>query len=245
MFRFKKFALAMAALVVLSSNPVRADDPQVFYVLNAEDYGRLTGCDGFGHSMSGLTSAIQFLVFSDSPTINDNNRSIQYARRHTRPFLGQLLASNKAADGSLDARCLPPSLRQIALALKMLNESGRYTHHGEIRIDEKYSAEASKNGTPSADAYPIMKRISYIKSTGCKVSPSSFDKFRLAFEELVLWQQDRGSAKPHIIAFLEDLFDSRPTPDGYVDQSCMVDMISRIAADLGVLDDKGRYKSRR
>lgn len=244
LFHLKIIALAISALAVVVSNPATAADPQVYSVLNKDDYRRITGCDGYG-SKEALTSAVQFLVFADSQTINANNRSIHYARRHLRPLLDQLLASNKTSEGALDPRCLPPSLRQMALALKMLNENGRYTHHGELGINDTYSVEAARNGKPSPAAYPVMNRMSFISQTGCKVTPASYDNLRLAFEELVIWQQDRESAEPYIIAFLEDLFDSRPTPEGYVDQRCMIDVVGRIASELGVLDDNQRYKTRR
>ncbi len=238
---FRKYLAALiTVLLPLSPHSAAAETPQEFAFLKWGDYLEVTGCTAPGYR-SPLTDALRFLAFPEADTGNPNNSDILYARRHTRPFFVDLLDENQLADGTLDPNCLPPSLYKVALALKLLNEDGKYTA-AEPWIDHVYGPHMPKAGPPLPQAYPVLTRQLYMERTGCLISSKTYDNYRLAYETLVLERSLISSGQEEMVLFLNDLVDSQPAPEEFLQQKCLIEPISRIAEELGLLDADGRYQ---
>jgi len=236
--------VAFITLMVISVWPSLADPgaSRQYHFLRLADYEAITGCDGSDYLLP-IQSAIHFLAFAGSNGDKRNN-GLQYARRHTKPLFRSLLNRYPGHDGAVASRCIPPSLRQIGFALRLLDADGGY---GKTRLPKQgfaYDPALLNVGKIDPRAFPVVSRAAYIARTGCTVTPSSYNKYRIAFEWVVLRLFYEDRARDRMIEFLANLSVSRPTSEGFVDQQCMIPAISRVASQLGLLDEKGRYRAR-
>jgi len=235
-------ALALSLGMILEA---KADPRPIkqYHVLRLADYEAITGCKGADY-VRPLLSAVRFLAFIGSNGGRRNN-NLQYARRHTLPLFRSLHHRHATPEGSVNRRCIPSSLRQIGFALRLLDSNGVFGETQVPKQDFAYDPALLKESKIDPRAFPVMSRIDYNAGTGCTVSPIAYDKYRIAFEWVVLRRLYPDRARNRMAEFLEELFASRPTTDGFVNQRCMIPAISRIAFELRLLDGKGRYRSHR
>lgn len=90
----------------------------------------------------------------------------------------------------------------------------------------------------------ILPREGFMETTGCLVSPATYEKLLSAAQKARSDSPDRVAAAGEMTAFLEDLYSGRPTAEGYLDDRCMHPTVRRLAEELTLLDEKGRYKSK-
>lgn len=235
------------ALAAIFVRPAAAgpDAIRQYHVLRLADYEAITGCGGLGWSdyTWPLQSALHFLAFADLEGEKPNN-DLQYARRHTLPMFGSLRRKHAAPKGAVASRCIPPSLRQIGFALRLLDANGDYGVTPTPGIDTTYDPALLKTGPVSPKAFPVMSRLDYMAKSGCKASRKNYARYHLAFEWVVFKSGYPDRARTNMAKFLDVLYAQTPAHDGYVDQRCLIPAISRIASELGLLDENGRYRSR-
>ncbi len=236
--------LVFAAVLGMLVWPALADPDSIerYHVLRQADYEAITGC----HDMDDwrpLQSAIHFLAFAGSDE-EGSNSNLHYARRHTLPLFRALRDKHAEPDGAVAERCIPPSLRRIGFALKLLDAEGRFGRNATPKLDFAYDPSLLKTGSVSPKAFPVMARLDYFALTGCKVSTKNYRRYRDAFDWVVFDMGYRDKARTRMAKFLDVLYAWQRTSDGFVDQRCMIPAISRIASELTLLDENGRYRSR-
>lgn len=249
--------IILAALIVASCSvaPARdagATDNEQFHVLRLADYEALTGCVGAEYNRP-IRSALEFLVFDEAGENSDTD--LQYARRHTLPLFRDLHHKYATPEGPVASQCIPASLRQIGLALKLLDPDGGFGKTRTPEVDFVYDPTLLEHDAASPKAFPVMARLAYIEQTGCAVSAENYEKYRVAFEWVVLKYLFPDRARANMIEFLDalytenradsDMSESETADSGVVDQHCMIPAISRIAEELDLLDDTGRYQKQR
>lgn len=236
-------ALGLGMSGVASADPVPVKQ---YHFLSLADYEAITDCKGLGWSdyERPMQSSVCFLAFAGSEGCKGIS-DLQYARRHTLPLFRSLRHSQLTPEGYVAERCIPPSLRQIGFALKLLDANGHFGKSSVPKQDFVYDPALLKVGKIDPRAFPVMSRSDYIARTGCKISPTAYNKYRIAFEWVVLRHLYGDRARDRMAEFRQELLVSLAASDGFVDQRCLIPAISRIASELGLLDEKGRYRSRR
>ena len=232
-----------------SAHDAGATEHEQFSVLRLADYEATTGCVGAEY-IRPIRSALGFLVFDEAGEKSDND--LQYARRHTLPLFRSLHQKYATPDGSVASRCIPASLRQIGLALKLLDADGGFGKATTPDVNFVYDPALLEHDTASPKAFPVMARLAYIEQTGCAVSGENYGKYRVAFEWAVFSRGYPDRARANMIEFLDTLYaetnadsgraDSETAASDVIDQRCMIPAISRIAEELDLLDDTGRYQ---
>ncbi len=243
--RVLRLAAAATALIMLTL-PGLAGPFERYDVLRHTDYEAATGCSvRISVYERSLISAADFLAFNGALNGKLNN-STAYARRHTVRVFRDLYHRHHTADGFLEERCLHPTLRRIGITLQILDADGRYsdTHSrsGDFVTPDPSLIAATQ---PGPNAFTMMARADYVAKTGCTVSADAYEKFGLAFYFVVLRNGYAHNAHQGMRAFLDELHAGRPAADGYLDQGCLIPAISKVAAELDLLDAQGRYRPKK
>ncbi len=238
----------LSAVIVLMVIPVRSSlaSPAAvkqYHVLRLTDYEAITGCAGLGWSDYAwpLQSSLHFLVFADLEGEKPNT-DLHYARRHTLPLLRNLRTGYAGPDGAVARRCVPPALRRILFALKLLDANGDFGVTPTPGVDFVYDPAVLEIDRVSPKAFPVLSRQDYMAKSGCKASRKNYARYHLAFEWVVFKAGYPDRARAAMAKFLDVLYAQTPTHDGYVDQRCLIPAIGRIASELDLLDEKGRYR---
>lgn len=204
-------------------------------ILTHADYEIATGCDiAIGLYEPAVRTALTFLVFNDEPVRRDENMrldfertadDLHYVRRHSRDLFGPLFASQE-----LGEPCLHPTLERIARAVD-------YPEDGyDWELLQSIREPACEDVVP----YTMTSRPDYIEATGCLVSQSTYNHFRIAFLEHTLSYMNAYDAADRLGTFLRETGEGKHTADGFLDPACMTPTMTRIATELELLDD-GRF----
>jgi hypothetical protein len=225
-------AQLIIALLLFVAPSAFAGESAEYPVLTHADYEAATGCDvARGLYERGLRIALTFLVFEGEPVSRDRGfegsaSDAYYVRRHSRDALAPMFAS-AAAEGP----CLHPTVAKIGGAVG-IPESGVQPDPAP-RVREP----AGENVAP----YLLTSRPEYMQRTGCLVSPSTYNHFRVAFFEHVLSRDDRYDAAARMRTFLRETGEGKQTADGFLDSSCMTPTIRRIANELKLIGARGEF----
>jgi hypothetical protein len=219
-------------LILMTPSAALSGETEVYPVLSHAEYEAVTGCDvDISSYEKSLRVALTFLVFQSEPVRPDDDfeeTSIDehYVRRHSRQPLERMFAS-KAAGGS----CLHSTIAKIGGAVGFPE-----TDEGAQPL-ERIREPAEENPFQ----YLITSRSKYIQSTGCLVSRSTYDHFRVAFFEHVLNWSDGYNATVRLSTFLRETGEGKHTNEGFLDPTCMTPSIERIAIELAVLNEEGQF----
>lgn len=222
--------------VLLIAFSAFGDETAEYPVLTHADYEAATGCDiAIGLYEQSLRIALTFLVFEDEPVRRGEDLSLEfeesaddahYVRRHSRDALGPMFASAEAG-GS----CLHATIENI----------GEDVGFPESGYEWQALARVREAGGKNIAAYLMTSRSEYMQRTGCLVSPSTYDHFRVAFLEHVLSRDDNFDATGRMGTFLRETGEGKHTADGYLDASCMTPTMRRIADELKLIDANGGF----
>ena len=158
------------------------------------------------------------------PTADDAH----YVRRHSRNLFGPLFAS-QAAGGS----CLHPTLERIGRAVGFPEESDAAPEPLQPVRDPNEEGVVP---------YLMTSRADYIEQTGCLVDQGTYNHYRVAFLDYVLYWDVAYNAADRLRTFLQETGEGKRTDDGYLDSICLTPTMARIAKQLELLDDDARYK---
>ena len=127
--------------------------------------------------------------------------------------------------------CLHPTLEHIGRAIGFPDPEDHWIPSKRVRDP------AGENVVP----YLMTSRDEYIQWTMCMVSPSTYDHYRVAFLEHVLNWIDGHDAAARMRTFLRAAGEGKHTGDGFLESVCMTPTMVRIADELELLDENGRF----
>lgn len=210
-----------------------------YQVMLEKDYVALTGCDFSPHLYE---AALDYLVFDEG----EDKESFAYVQRETIFLFNELRKEGGSIDRA-DAACLPQSLRRIGEELGLLvsinntefDNSGA-DGYGPGANPMRFDPDAENFPVEEGLTYSIQSRSEYMISTECLVSPSSYEKFRDAFDAFFFRNGEAELAPIHMAAFLSDVRDSRPMPDDSLNPQCLTPGILKLGKEMGVLSENGK-----
>lgn len=210
-------------------------EPTKYPVLSHADYVNATGCDVYiGLYERSLRVALTFLVFEDEPVsssdpnagFENSQQDAHYVRRHSREAIGAMYASRDAG-----GPCLHPTVEKIGNAVGYPES----TSHSEPAV------RVRKAASDIVEPYLMTSRATYVQETDCLVSRSTYSLFRVAFFEHVLSRDDAYDAAARMQMFLRETAEGKSTEGGFLDSKCMTPTMQRIASELDLLDQHGRF----
>jgi hypothetical protein len=209
-----------------------------YHILPSAVENEMQGCKSYSYSHD-MRAALRFLIFPDA-NIGNNQHDIHYALRHTHDLFRPLYQKDNTAENFGLFECFPSSWLGVGITLALMNPSIDPAEDAAY-IDRLKTLRDNTSTDPAA--FPVMSRTDYITLTGCKTSPLTYNKYRIAYERIIIRQFSANKALENMRGFLEDLYSAQPDEDGFVNQKCLVPAISRIASEYQLLDAQGRYKS--
>ncbi len=209
-----------------------------YHILSGTSAHNTQGCEsyGYGHDMR---AALRFLIFADA-NIGNKQHNIHYALRHTHALFGPLYKKDNIAENFGLSECFPSSWLGVGITLALMNPTIDPVEDASY-IERLKALRNNINTDPAA--FPVMSRTDYITLTGCKTSPDTYNKYRIAYERVIIHLFSAKRAHENMRGFMEDLYSAQPAEDGFMNQKCLVPAISRIASEYQLLDPQGRYKS--
>ena len=208
------------------------------HILPSAVENEMQGCKSYSYNHD-MQSALRFLIFADA-NIGNNQHDIHYALRHTYALFGPLYKKDNIAENFGLSECFPSSWLGIGITLALMNPI--IDPVGDAAYIDRLKA-LRDNVSIDPAAFSVMSRTDYITLTGCKTSPDTYNKYRIAYEWIIIHQFSAKKAQENMRGFMEDLYSAQPDEDGFVSQKCLVPAISRIASEYQLLDAQGRYKS--
>ncbi len=223
----------------------QAEDTQTlpYMVLTQKDYTALTGCD-VSYRYELIQGVLDYLVFFEGK----DRENLAYVQREAIPLFNDLIKNG--SDRMADAACLPDSLRRMGEEIGLLVS----IHKAELDNSSTDGFDLGANpvrfdpdagGFPDEQniAYAVQSRREYMNSTGCLISPSSYGAFQAAFRGFFFDSDHPEKARIEMAAFLNDVRDSRPLPDGSINPQCLTPGLLKLGQDMGVLSESGKFVS--
>lgn len=209
-----------------------------YHILPVAVENKTQGCKFYGYNHQ-MQTALRFLIFTDANIGNKRHR-IQYALRHSRALFHRLYETDNIAENFGLPECFPSSWLGVGTALALMNPALDPVKDAPY-IQRLKTLQNNISTDPAA--FPVMSRTDYITLTGCKTSPDTYNKYRIAYEWVIIHHFSGDRAHENMRGFLEDLYSAQPDEDGFVNQKCLIPAISRIASEYQLLDAQGHYKS--
>lgn len=205
-----------------------------YQVLTAADYAALTGCDVYHSYENAVMIALDFLVFDEG----SDKEELTYVQRETVHFFEHLLRGGE--NDLVNAACLPMSLRRLGEDLGLLSELSSPVPAHAYQMTFQYDGRSTEFPDELGKTFSVQSRKNYIETTECLVSPSTYEKLHQAFKAFFYYRGRADDAPKHMLAFLADVRDSRPTAEGGLNPMCMTPGITKLAQDIGVLTAAGK-----
>ncbi len=208
-----------------------------YHILPVALESKTQGCKIYGYNHE-MQAVLRFLIFADA-NIGNKQHNIHYALRHSRALFRRLYKKDNIAENFGLPACFPSSWLNVGIALALMNPAIDPVEDAPY-IQSLKPLQNSISIDPTA--YPVMLRTDYNSLTGCKTSPEAYNRYRIAYEWVIIHVYYEDSAHENMRAFPEALYSAQPGEDGFVNQKCLVPAISRIASTFQLLDAQGRYK---